>query len=266
MPKHSGSSNSSKRFGNTKQISCAKHWCFTLNNHTLNDIKEIINMSSSIVPRYVFQEETGENGTKHLQGYIQFGTKVRPKGMFKAQMHWEKTRNIRAAIEYCQKKETRSGEVYLRGIEKKYEITIRHWEPWMYWAKGVIESEPDERKIHWIWEPEGNRGKTIFSKWAFLNYDRVMVLSGKAHDMKNAIVGYYEKHNMHPRTILINIPRSKTEYVSYTGLEEIKDMFFYSGKYEGGMICGPNPHVIVTANSEPDYDKMSRDRWVVKNI
>lgn len=261
------SSNSSTRSGNTRQISPAKHWCFTLNNYTIDDINNIKQISSSIVPKYVFQEETGENGTKHLQGYVQFKDKRRPKGIFKnKKIHWEKTRNIKASIEYCQKEDTRSGEVFYRGIPKKYQISIRHWQPWMYEVLGEVDNEPDERKITWVWEPEGNRGKTIFSKWLYLNRPNVLVLSGKAADMKHAIVQYIEKNNIHPRTILVNVPRSKLEFISYTGLEEVKDMFFFSGKYEGGMVCGPNPHIIVMANAEPDREKMSDDRWKIINI
>lgn len=261
------SASSAKGFGNTKQIPASKHWCFTLNNYSIEDIQEIKKVSSAIVQRYVFQEETGENGTKHLQGYVQFTGRKRPKSIFKNQkIHWERTRNIKASIEYCQKDDTRTGERYYRGIEAKYSIKIRHWQPWMYEVKGIIEAEPDERKIHWIWEPNGNRGKTIFSKWCFLNYPNVLVLSGKASDMKHAIVQYIQTNHVHPRTILVNIPRSKAEYISYTGLEEVKDMFFFSGKYEGGSVCGPNPHLIVMANAEPDYDKMSMDRWKIINI
>ena len=261
-----GRSNSSKRSGNTKQISPAKHWCFTINNPTIEDIKMISETSRSIVPRYVFQEETGENGTKHLQGYLQFKTKKRPLSIFKKKAHWEKCRDIRKSIEYCQKEDTRTGKIYRRGIQAPYKIEIREWKSWMQVAKKIIESEPDERKIDWFWEPDGNKGKTIFCKWAYLKYEGVVILSGKAHDMKHAIVSYYEKTQMLPKTILINVPRSTVDYLSYTGLEEIKDMFFYSGKYEGGMVCGPNPHMIIMANEEPNYSKMSRDRWRVSRI
>ena len=55
-------------------------------------------------------------------------------------------------------------------------------------------------------------------------------------------------------------------YLSWCGIEEIKDMFFYSGKYEGGMVCGENPHVIIFANEEPPLEKMSNDRWRVIEI
>ena len=87
--------------GNTKrQISPAKHWCFTHNNYTQQDIEKLC---SSIVPvKYVFQEETGTEGTKHLQGYVEFKKKIRPKSLgWSDQIHWEKCRNIKASIAYC---------------------------------------------------------------------------------------------------------------------------------------------------------------------
>ena len=57
-------------------------------------------------------------------------------------------------------------------------------------AKNILDNEPEERKIDWFWEPQCNKGNTIFAKWAYLNYEGVVVLSGKAHDMKNGIIEY----------------------------------------------------------------------------
>lgn len=272
--KTKNSANSANGSGNTKQIHCSRNWCFTLYNYTEKDIKKLLDLSSAIVPYFVFQEEKcPKTGKEHLQGWLSFKTKKRPFSVFKAfgkpwsTAHFEKAHaGWRKNREYCSKEASRNGKTYYRGIEPPYQIKIRHWQPWMYKVLAIVDKEPDERKIHWIWEPNGNRGKTIFSKWLFLNKERVVILSGKAHDMKNTIVNYIEKNHMHPRTVLMNIPRSKTGFVSYTGLEEIKDMFFYSGKYEGGQVCGPNPHVIVMANAEPEYEKMSDDRWEVINI
>lgn len=57
----------------------ARNWCFTLNNYDENDIlslQEFYNSQSDNGPasiRYlVFQQEVGEEGTPHLQGYISF--------------------------------------------------------------------------------------------------------------------------------------------------------------------------------------------------
>ena len=46
-------------------------WCFTLNNYT-NLIEKI-----EQAKRWVIGEEIGEQGTKHLQGYVEFKTKIR---------------------------------------------------------------------------------------------------------------------------------------------------------------------------------------------
>lgn len=93
-----------------------------------------------------------------------------------------------------------------------------------------------------------------------------MVVSGKGSDMKNGIIQYKEKNGCLPKIILINVPRTSIDFVSFTGIEEIKDMFFFSGKYEGGMVCGPSPHVYIFANNRPDTNKMSADRWNIQYI
>lgn len=261
------SSNSSKQSGNSKQIAPAKHWCFTLNNPSKEEFEEIWNIDSAIVPRYVFQLEEGELKTPHLQGYMYFAKKARPKGVFSTnRIHWEKAKYVRASIRYCQKEEGRLDGPWYRGIDPIYKIKIPTWKPWMTEIKNVIDKEPDFRKIYWFWDRKGNIGKTLFSKWIFTEYDRVVIVSGRATDMKNCIIQYEDKNFHLPKIVLINVPRSKEGFVSWSGIEEIKDMMFYSGKYEGGMVCGANPHVIIMANYPPELNMLSIDRWHIREI
>lgn len=261
------SSNSSKGSGNTKQIPPSKHWCFTLNNHTDDDIKMFTDVSSSIVPKYVFQEEVGESGTPHLQGYICFTTKKRPMSVFKTdRIHWEKTKDVKASIKYCQKEDTRAGKVYYRGIQAPYKCVINKFYYWQTDIMDILKDEPDERTLYWYWEPKGCAGKTTFQKYLFTHYEGVLIVSGKATDMKHAVVDYLDKQGVFPRIILCNIPRSSLNYISWTGIEEVKDMFFHSGKYEGGQVCGPNPHFFIFANEEPELSNVSIDRWVICRI
>jgi len=63
---------------------------------------------------------------------------------------------------------------------------------------------------------------------------------------------------------LINIPKCQ-DHISWGGIEQVKDMFFYSPKYEGGMVCGPSPHVMIFSNKEPSMEAMSQDRWKITN-
>ena len=251
------------------QCSPAKYWCFVLNNYTSEDIQMFRDIDSSKVPRIVFQEEIGENGTPHLQGALMFKTKGRPFTLLPhRRTHWEKkikTSTVPQLFNYACKSDTRSGQMFARGWELPYVMNLDLF----IWEKTIcdeLDGETNDRIINWIWEPNGGVGKTSFQKWVFTHYDKVVVLSGKGSDMKNGIVNYKNENGYLPKIVLINVPRSNIEYLSFTGLEEIKDMFFFSGKYEGGMVCGECPHVYIFANSEPDRSKLSEDRWRVRKI
>ena len=263
------SSNSSmEKSGNTKQISPSKHWCFTINNYSQTHIDYIISIPNDIVPKYVFQEECGESGTAHLQGYLCFATKKRPLSVFKKELgaHWEKCRHIQKSIAYCQKQDSRikDKKPYYRGIDPPYSINIELYQ-WERDLCDILSKTPSDRDIHWIYEKKGNRGKTTFQKWIFLNYKDVIVLSGKPSDMKNGILQYFQKNNTLPKIVLINIPRCGT-INNWEGIEAIKDMFFFSPKYEGGMVCGPSPHVMIFANYKPETWSLSKDRWKIRKI
>lgn len=266
-------SNSAKELGNTnptpcKQISCAKRWCFTYNNYP-NDWKENIVPILEKCGKYCIGEEIGETGTPHLQGYIEFNVKCRPKSVLHINnIHWEKCKGSRIQnLNYCKK-----NGIYYQNFYLEYKCKIDNFFEWQKTLLSIINKEPNDRDIHWIWEPTGCAGKTTFQKYLHSHYDDVIVLSGKGHDMKNGVVKFIQNNDKHPKLVLINIPRSSHKFVSYSGIEEIKDMFFFSGKYESDNVNGPNPHVLVFSNSEPERDfetgeyLISNDRLKITRI
>ncbi len=269
-------SSSKGKNGNTihsspkKQISPAKHWCFTLNNYSKEHIKLILNICSNSSNKYIFQEEIGDNNNEHLQGYIEFTKKVRPKSLFNAipQIHWEKTRNIQASIAYCQKQESRNGQIFSKGINRIWSFPTLSSDKFYTWQKNlnkIVQSKPDTRTIYWYWDTKGNTGKSTFCKYLHRQYGAI-ILSGKGNDMKYGIISYFNKHKQFPSIIILDIPRSCVDYVSYTGIEEIKNGLFFSSKYESDMVDMPHPHFICFANEPPNYNKMSMDRWKVVEI
>lgn len=162
----------------------------------------------------------------------------------------------------------KGGVNYIRGWSPPKPLKLI--DPTYYWEKQILEiisEEPDDRTIHWFWSDEGNVGKTAFCKYLTHEFGAIP-LHGKGADVRNGVVQFMASHNgQTPELVIFPIPRSfGSQYVSYEALENIKDMYFYSGKYEGGIVCGNSPHLIVFANSEPDYAKCSADRWSVSKI
>lgn len=188
-----------------------------------------------------------------------------PKNSYRS----ETMQDIYNTSNYCHKDKSFDGQWRWQYPKPPYVEVLPQIRDWQQNIIDIIAQEPDKRTIYWFWEPNGGIGKTTFQKYLFSNFKGVVMLSGKSADMKNAIVSYKEKTGETPRTILIDIPRTfNSTYISYTGIEEIKNMYFYSGKYEGGMICDQCPHVIIFANIAPPIseDMMSADRWVVKHL
>jgi len=265
----SASSNSSKGEGNTKpppkkQISPALRWIFVLNNFTEEDCSSIVPRFSELSSKLIIGKEIGENGTPHLQGFIRFNKKCRPKAVYECgRIHWEKCKGSdEENFNYCSK----DGDIL---ISKGWPKPIKIINPTYTWEQEIIKiikNDPDDRTIYWYWSKEGNVGKTAFCKYLTVKHNAI-ALSGKGSDVRNGIVEYKKTNGECPSLVVFPIPRSfNSDYLSYESLENIKDMYFYSGKYEGGMICGNPPHLFVFANEEPNYFKLSSDRWVVKEI
>lgn len=88
----------------------SRNWFLTINNYTQEDINIIISINCN----YVFQEEQGESGTKHIQGVLMFKNartftsikKILPRA------HIEICKDVKSSIRYCCKSETRIGDIY----------------------------------------------------------------------------------------------------------------------------------------------------------
>lgn len=162
----------------------ARNWCFTLNNYTEEEITDI----KAIECKYIlFGKEVGANGTKHLQGYIEFDKPIRFGYMKKLipRAHLEvRTKPREANLRYCKKdgdffersdkSDTESPEelgLELRG--KPFTDTLRY-----YWNGAEI----TYREYHWrkwirdmgiesfqIW---GRRSIEVFHEDSFMRHCR----------------------------------------------------------------------------------------------
>lgn len=261
--------------GNTKppqksrkiQISPAKKWVFTWNNYD-SEYEKILVPKFQEIGVYGFQPEIGENETPHIQGWIESEKKIRPMSLkLPPQIHWEKMRgSVEESVEYCSKSETKNGE-YVTNKKQKRALPKIELYGWQMMADAKLENEPDNREIFWIWSREGKRGKSSFVRHMVQERGAIMC-AGKAADMKYFIMKYIEKNADYPPIVIFDVPRSMEEYLSYSGIEEIKNGVFASTKYESDMVVMPWPHVVVLANFEPELGNklMSADRFTVWNV
>lgn len=253
--------------GKKKQISPSLRWVFTLNNWTEEEAKYVSAISSKYCRYAICGKEIGESGTPHLQGYVEFKTKKRPVSVFKdcTRIWWKKAKGTREHNNgYCTK-ETFFFEVGGPKPLKKLACEDNFFD-WQKEVLKIIDEEPDDRSIYWFRGNEGGEGKTTFCKY-LVRFHKAWISGGKCADMKNGIIEFQKESGCLPELIVLNIPRSfNSDYLSYTGIEEVKDMLFYSGKYEGGMVDGNPPHLIIFSNRYPDVDKCSKDRWKIMDI
>lgn len=243
-------------------------WCFTLNNPEEKEEIELLHNSS----KYVYQLEEGDDEkTPHYQGVVKLKKRMRLTEIKKLipRAHFEKARSWKHSVEYCQKEEGRLEGPWVDGFRApiKDPLAAVELRPFQQEIMEIISEDPDNRTIHWFWENKGNVGKTSLAKHlAISKKNEFLYLSGKASDMKCGITKFLENEDNDLKIVMLDFTRSAEEYISWEGIEAIKNGIFFSGKYESGMLVFNSPHVICLANYRPDKSKLSKDRWNIHKI
>lgn len=278
--------------GNTKtKTTRSRRWIFTINNYSEEEYIELKEkLHSNPVEKYIIGKEVGKQGTPHLQGYVYFkDTKTfqTVKAFIGDRAHLEMAKGKPADnFKYCSK----DGDFVAHGFdeekgfkEKAQEILCarRHallarydtvvWRGWQARVLETLSRQPDSRTIHWVFDPDGNSGKSFLTKYIYLTRP-VIIADGKKDNIFNQVLGMLngdEKKQIlpqEPEVILLDIPRSSEGYINYGVLEQLKNGLIYSGKYEGGCAAFGDVHVIVFANFMPDMEAFSQDRWDIIRI
>jgi len=254
------------------RISASKRWCFTyfyVETQSIDEVKNFLGSNGS----YIFGLEIcPETGRPHMQGYVEFTKKARPLEFCRdvlPKAHWEKTKRSREEnIRYCSKENNYFSNFKIR--KPLYDVLEHHIKkPFQEELINIVKEDPDpmNRNIYWIYEEEGNTGKTTFAKHVCINRpNEVLFLSGKSADIKNAVCKFLENPDNELKVAIFGFTRSMEDYISYEAIEAVKDGIFFSGKYESQMTVYNAPHIICFANFEPARDALSLDRWIIRKI
>jgi len=255
--------------GNTKSAGkpptqCPRYrWFFTLKYDTDDpnvpmDPRSLHKLLSEWCKEFFFQLEIGEEQKyKHYQGCFSLKEKTRLNGVKDIlgikSIHLEPVSNWQASKSYCTKKETRIDGPW--NIDSKFVKVITNLYPWQEEVKNeLLNTEPDDRSINWVFETEGGCGKTSFIKYMASVHNATPLISGKVGDIAMCLPD-------EPKICLFNLTRTTENCFNYSACEQIKDGMLFSNKYESKIKIFNAPHIWCFANYKPDISCMSLDRW-----
>lgn len=113
--------------------------------------------------------------------------------------------------------------------------------------------DQDDRKITWITDIEGNKGKTYLSKHLIASRGAIRFTNGKTSDIAYA-------YNSQP-IVVFDFARTCEDRINYQVIEDLKNGMIFSGKYESACKIFKPPKIVIMANFEPKFTSLSLDRW-----
>jgi hypothetical protein len=205
---------------------------------------------------YCLKEETSVPGTRVIHGEPRGNTdKQNEKNELIKQI--EDCMSIRQVLRLPGVKKTNfnwAKEIFNTKLNKMEGI-IQKLRPWQSYVINKLKKTND-RQIIFVIDYKGNNGKTELGRWMFNEFEEDVFFcqGGKYTDIMHAYGNQ--------KFVIMDLPRATDpEHVSYHALESFKDGQCFSGKYQSTVKIFNRPKVIVFANKELCWDKLSEDRY-----
>lgn len=258
-------------------------FCFTCHVADEKEGAEKVDSMKAFLKRHgkkwVFQLERGEQGGYHFQGAVGLKERQRLTALARfftdagLQSHLSPAYDRSASELYCLKKDTRvlgpwaSFELPIEVEEEAYDGADlpKNLYRWQAKVRDYCTGPVNDREILWLWDPEGSKGKSSFTKYMVYHHKAATFAWS---DTKHTL--YRVASTPASRIYIFDLTRSKpTEYGQedlYSALESIKNGLVQSAMYTSPMKVFAPPHVIVFANFEPNRAQMSADRFSVHRV
>jgi len=169
-------------------------------------------------------------------------------------------KNSKQIMEYIKlMKQIKNDEISKEYYENIYKNVV--WNSFQETILNIISSPPNARKINWVYDKLGNSGKSFLSTYLSIYRDAYIINGGKEQDI-------YYNYNGQP-IVIFDLARDAPMVAFdsiYRTMENFKNGYFLSTKYEGGCKRFVPPHIIVFSNELPNVEKMSKDRWNIIDL
>lgn len=252
-----------------------KAWFFTWNNPPLSGPDFLAGLKALNVKRTIFQlEKAPGTGTLHFQGGAEWSSQMRGSTLTKRFKGIWLDKLMDWSMAYGRKTESRVDGPWAFGCVIPRPILFVERDKMYPWQAELFDrlKEPclEDRKVLWVWERDGCRGKSslIKSLQVELGADSVLSLGGDEKDIMFAIRAIV-KPQKGPQTADLRVVAFDFErghHVPYDAFGPIKNGSIFSPKYESCNVLFSPVHVVCFANFPPDMDRISADRWEIIDL
>ena len=271
------------RAGNTRSArgAAAVHWFTTVKyeeDRIGSNGSRFFDKLTKLGVKYIGQRERGEEtGYDHLQVYLRLPKKQRLQWL-KRHVHptarFEVCHDFRNVAKYCCKEETRIAGPWMTiplprdipaELRAELDKPLREWQHQL--SEELLDPTTHPRRVIVYVDPVGNTGKSWFVKhfkWKHHNDRNVVCISTtRSADILTAIAEDTD-------IVFIDIPRcvSNNDAFPANAIEQIKNGMISQGKLQKEMqfVMTTGIKVVVFTNNDPDRNRLSSDRWDVRNF
>lgn len=136
---------------------------------------------------------------------------------------------------------------------------------WQKMLENYILGPVCDRTIVWIADMDGNSGKSKYCK--YMDYVHNTKTIGYS-DSKDAM--YMVSNSPGEKAYFFDLTRTKPKMFStgdlYSSIEMCKNGHFMNSKYESKVVLMRPPHIVVFANTLPEMNSLSMDRWSIYEL
>lgn len=255
-------------------------WDFTLKFEEEHNLKLLKDNLLYNCKKWCFQLEEGKSGYKHWQGRFSLRKKKSLSSLislFKSLPSWNgvhfsptATANTKN-FNYVLKDDTRVDGPWCDTDPVEIEPTkqmkmFQSWELYPYQTKLLnMSTEFSLRSIDFIFDQEGNIGKSLFSEYMEL---KQLAEEVPPFRLMDDIFQWVASRPIKP-CYIFDMPRGmKKDKLAdfYSGIEVIKNGVAYDKRYSAKKIRFNRPRVFIFSNTLPQFNLMSKDRWNVWSV
>jgi len=151
----------------------------------------------------------------------------------------------------------------LRRNSRRPRVQIDSFRVWQEDIERLLEGPPEPRLVHWFVDRVGGQGKSYYAAHLRDQRNAFIVTGGRYQDI---FYSFKSRLDNGCGIIVFDWARGAEEQFPYRVVEQFKNGYFLSTKYESEEVIFSTPHVLIFANFSPDETQLSYDRWSIKEL